>query len=72
MRTTGFVMVVMGLIALVFSVIGAIGASYGGQVQFLGDSWFPVMFIFWFFSGLGLLLAFPARAKEDKRDAARR
>jgi hypothetical protein len=72
MRATGFVMVIMGLIALVFTVIGAISSIYGGQVQFLGDSWFPVMFIFWFFSGLGLLLAFPARAKEERRSETRR
>ncbi len=72
MRAMGFVMVLMGLVALVFSVIGAIRSDYGGQVQFLGDSWFPVMFIFWFGAGLGLVLAFPARVKEERRTDNRR
>ena len=63
-------MTVMGLIALVFSIIGVFTADKGvgtnvGDIIFFKNSWFPIMFIFWFGAGVSLLLSFPAN--EDHR-----
>lgn len=70
MRLAGIVMTIMGLIALVFTVIGVFTASKGwgagvGDLIFFQNSWFPIMFIFWFGAGVSLLLSFPAN--EDRR-----
>ncbi len=69
MRTAGWVMTIMGLIALAFTVIGVFTTNKGGGdgPLFFGDSWFPIMFIFWFGAGISLLLSFPANEKEDRR-----
>lgn len=65
MRTAGIVMTVLGLIALVFVVIGALGdKSTGDNIPFLDNSWFVIMTIFWGGAGLSLLLTF---GKEDSQ-----
>lgn len=54
-------MTVMGLIALVFTIIGVFGQPKGQDgLIFFADSWFPIMFIFWFGAGISILLTFPA------------
>ncbi len=66
MRTAGIVMLVMGLIALVFTVIGALSINTtGDNVPFLSNSWFIIMTIFWGGAGLSVLLTFPK--EEPKR-----
>ncbi|EMR00989.1 hypothetical protein [Cesiribacter andamanensis] len=61
MRLAGIVMTIMGLIALVFSIIGIFTSSKGvDTVTFFANSWFPIMFIFWFGAGVSILLTFPA------------
>lgn len=69
MRIAGIVMTIMGLIALVISIYGVFTANKGvgagvGDLIFFKNSWFPIMFIFWFGAGISVLLTFP---KEDKR-----
>lgn len=68
MRIAGIVMTIMGLIALVISIYGIFTADKGfgtgiGDLIFFKNSWFPIMFIFWFGAGISILLTFP---KEDK------
>ena len=59
MRTAGIVMLMMGLISLVLTVIGALGVNpTGDNVPFLSNSWFIIMTIFWGGAGLSLLLTF--------------
>lgn len=59
MRTAGIVMLVLGLIALVFAVIGAFGdRATGDNLPFLANDWFVIMAIFWGGAGLSLLLTF--------------
>ena len=59
MRIAGIVMLVMGLISLVFVVIGALDINAtGDNVPFLANSWFVIMAIFWGGAGLSLLLTF--------------
>lgn len=66
MRMAGIVMLVMGLIALVFTVIGAIGDLWtGDNIPFLENSWFVIMTIFWGGAGLALLLTF-GKSEDDK------
>lgn len=61
MRLAGIVMTIMGLIALVFTVIGLFTSAKGlDGPLFFADSWFPIMFIFWFGAGVSLLLSYPA------------
>lgn len=68
MRLAGFVMTIMGLIALVFTVIGMFSTHKGGDgIVFFENSWFPIMFIFWFGAGISLLLSFPANEKDERR-----
>lgn len=68
MRTAGIVMLAVGLIALVFSVIGALSINTtGDNVPFLSNSWFVIMTIFWGGAGLSLLLTFGKEEKETKR-----
>lgn len=69
MRIAGFVMTLMGLISFVISVYGVTIADKGvgtgvGDIIFFKNSWFPIMFIFWFGAGISVLLTFP---KEDKK-----
>lgn len=66
MRTAGIVMTVIGLIALVFTVIGAIGPrSTGDNLPFLANSWFVIMAIFWGGAGISILLTFGKESKES-------
>lgn len=59
MRTAGIVMLIFGLIALVFTVVGALGVNYtGDNLPFLSNSWFVIMTIFWGGAGLSILLTF--------------
>lgn len=68
MRIAGIVMTIMGLIALVFTIIGVFTADKGlGDLIFFKNSWFPIMFLFWFGAGLSVLLTFPADEEEKKR-----
>ncbi|WP_225000189.1 hypothetical protein [Cesiribacter sp. SM1] len=67
MRTAGFVMTIMGLISLVFVIIGVFTSNKGGTVLFFDNSWFPIMFIFWFGAGISVLLTFPAEEKRRDR-----
>lgn len=72
MRLAGIVMTIMGLIALVFTVIGVFTANKGmgagvGDIIFFKNSWFPIMFIFWFSAGISILLTFPAN-EEPRRE----
>lgn len=70
MRLAGIIMTVMGLIALVFAIIGVFAADKGlgagvGDLIFFKNSWFVIMFIFWFGAGISLLLTFPANEKHQ-------
>lgn len=68
MRTAGIVMLVIGLISLVFTVIGALGTNTtGDNVPFLSNSWYVIMTIFWGGAGLSLLLTFGKEEKETRR-----
>lgn len=67
MRTAGFVMTAIGIVALVFVIIGLFTSDKGGPVLFFEDSWFPIMFIFWFGAGISVLLTFPAEEKRRDR-----
>ena len=59
MRIAGIVMLIMGLISLVFVVIGAMDINAtGDNVPFLSNSWFVIMAIFWGGAGLSLILTF--------------
>lgn len=65
MRMAGIVMAVVGAIALVFSVISLFQESSLGRFPpMFGNSWIVIMALFWFFSGISLIIAF---GKEDKR-----
>lgn len=68
MRLAGIVMTIMGLIALVFSIIGIFTADKGaeGDLIFFANSWFPIMFIFWFGAGVSILLTFPGNEAKRK------
>lgn len=73
MRLAGIVMTIMGLIALVFSIIGIFTADKGvGGITFFANSWFPIMFIFWFGAGVSVLLTFPSDDKREQRTNYRR
>jgi hypothetical protein len=66
MRLAGIVMLVMGLVALVFAVLGAIDvAGKNEHLMFMESSWFPIMFIFWGGAGLSILLTFPAGERDE-------
>jgi hypothetical protein len=68
MRLAGIVMTIMGLIGGVFAIIGIFTADKGvDTVTFFADSWFIIMFIFWFFAGVSILLTFPD-AEEKRQD----
>ena len=68
MRLAGIVMAIMGLIALVFTIIGIFTSDKGvGDLIFFKNSWFPIMFIFWFGAGISVLLTFPAEEKHRHR-----
>ncbi len=65
MRTAGIVMTLLGVIALVFVVLGLLNnESKGDNLPFLSNSWFIIMTIFWGGAGLSLLLTF---GKEDSQ-----
>jgi FtsH-binding integral membrane protein len=65
MRTAGIVMTVLGLIALVFVILGLLSnETKGDNLPFLGNSWFIIMAIFWGGAGISLLLTF---GKEDSQ-----
>lgn len=72
MRLAGIVMLIMGLVALVFAVLGAIDvAAKNENLMFMESSWFPIMFIFWGGAGLSLLLTFPAGEKDEEPHTAK-
>ncbi|MGB3585323.1 MAG: hypothetical protein WBA23_02230 [Tunicatimonas sp.] len=61
----GIVMAIVGFIALVFSVISLFEElSLDRYPPMFGNSWIVIMALFWFFSGIALIIAF---GKEDKR-----
>jgi hypothetical protein len=65
MRMAGIVMLVLGLIALVFAVVGALGDRWtGDNLPFLSNSWFIIMAIFWGGAGISVLLTFGKSEKE--------
>lgn len=64
MRTAGIVMTIMGLIALGFTILGAMDINTtGDNVPFLSSSWFVIMAIFWGGAGLSILLTFGKETK---------
>lgn len=68
MRMAGIVMLIMGIISLVFTIIGAIGNLWtGDNVPFLENSWFVIMTIFWSGAGLALLLTFGKTEERGQR-----
>ena len=59
MRTAGIVMTILGLISLVFVILGLINnETRGDNLPFLENSWFVIMAIFWGGAGISLLLTF--------------
>lgn len=66
MRMAGIVMLILGLIALVFVVVGALGDRFtGDNVPFLSNSWFVIMALFWGGAGISILLTFGKTEKES-------
>ncbi len=65
MRMAGIIMAVVGFIALVFSVISLFEESSLGRFPpMFGNSWIVIMALFWFFSGVALIIAF---GKEESK-----
>lgn len=61
-------MTILGLIAGVIAIIGIFTADKGVEtVTFFADSWFIIMFIFWFGAGISILLTFPSDDEEKRR-----
>jgi hypothetical protein len=59
MRKAGFVMAAIGFIALVISIISLISElSMDRYPPMFGNSWIVIMAIFWFFSGVALIVSF--------------
>ncbi|MEM6843929.1 MAG: hypothetical protein AAF944_12410 [Bacteroidota bacterium] len=69
MRMAGIVMAIAGSVALVLSVLSMLNeASMGRYPPMFDNSWMVIMALFWFFSGVALIVAF---GKEDKKRGSR-
>lgn len=68
MRMAGIVMALVGFVALVLSVISLLDElSLDRYPPMFGNSWIVIMALFWFFSGISLIIAF---GKDEKRSSS--
>nr|WKN35797.1 hypothetical protein K4G66_25855 [Tunicatimonas sp. TK19036] len=59
MRKAGIVMALVGFVALVISIISLIGeVSLDRYPPMFGNSWVVIMALFWFISGIALVVTF--------------
>lgn len=59
MRKAGFVMAAVGAVALVISIISLISeVTMDRYPPMFGNSWIVIMALFWFFSGVALIVSF--------------
>lgn len=68
MRMAGIVMALVGFVALVLSVISLLDElSLDRYPPMFSNSWIVIMALFWFFSGISLIIAF---GKDEKRSSS--
>jgi hypothetical protein len=66
----GIVMAIVGFIAIVLSVLSLVEESSLGRFPpMFGNSWIVIMAMFWFFSGVSLIIAF---GKDEKTSDQKR
>jgi hypothetical protein len=59
MRKAGFVMAILGIIPLVLVILSLIEeAGYGRNLPFVGNSWIIIIGLFFFLSGVSLIVSF--------------
>lgn len=59
MRKAGIIMALVGFVALVLSIISLIGeVSLDRYPPMFGNSWIVIMGLFWFISGVALIVVF--------------
>lgn len=59
MRKAGFAMAILGLIPLALVILSLIEeAGYGRNLPFIGNSWIIIIGLFFFLSGLSLIVVF--------------
>jgi hypothetical protein len=59
MRKAGFVMAILGIIPLVLVILSLIEeAGYGRNLPFVGNSWIVIIGLFFFLSGISLIVSF--------------
>ncbi|MEM8968007.1 MAG: hypothetical protein AAGE93_16430 [Bacteroidota bacterium] len=64
MRMAGIVMTLVGAVALVLSVLSLFNEmSMGRFPPMFDNSWMVIMALFWFFSGVSLVVAFGKESK---------
>ena len=59
MRKAGFAMAILGIVPLILVVLSVIEeAGYGRNLPFVGNSWIIIIGLFFFLSGLSLIIVF--------------
>lgn len=59
MRKAGFVMAILGVIPLILVILSLIEeAGYGRNLPFVGNSWIVIIGLFFFLSGISLIVSF--------------